>query len=304
MVLWHDYLIASFARREPVTDGLLLWSMRENTVFYFEVCHSFFPLPGVLNPNSGQMEFSPHFAKVLDDLLFISLDIFDGTHWNTTYRCIHIPSLVTSTQLPGGSLSLTKNAFAVLLPKCIMESCAAWSTFSVYSISGRPPTHPRYCFINKRTLAQTKRVKWEVLEVDIDLSIPGPIKIFSTVSQSYTVQHPTRWLHDSDDDLLLYLPLGRGDLSRASLSVRFLGVRKPGKERLARLGGVDKMHLYGLIFDRDAGYVIIWVADDLHQRSRDCCFIWWLDERKPGSMVYSRTRELVSSWSRGLLRRF
>ena len=156
----------------------------------------------------------------------------------------------------------------------------------------------------RRVLAQSKGVQWEVLEVEIDLSIPGPIKIFSRISQQYTVRRPNYPLHDSDDDLLLYLPLGRGRLPRASLSVQFLGVGKPGKRRLARLGEVGKLALCGLRLDKDAGYIIIWAAEDSPAYTQIRSFIWWLDERNPGNMVYSRTKELISSWSRGLLRRF
>ena len=253
------------------------------------------------------MEFIPRCTEVFDDLLFTILDISDGTYWNTTYRCIHLPSLVISTRLPGGSLSLTENAFAVLLPKCIMESRAMGSPFMVrskiYSVPACPPTHPRYCFIIERLMRQSRGVEWEVLEVEIDLSIPGPIKVFSRVSQQYTVQRPTYPLYDSDEDLLLYLPLGRGGLPCASLSVQFLQVGKPGKERLARLRGVDKLRLSGLSVDRDAGYAIIWAADNPPRWNRYCSFICWLDERKQRNMVYSRTRELITSWSRGLLQR-
>ena len=309
MVVWRDHLIGSFARVQPRTRGLFLWNMKENSVFYFEVCRSFFPSPGALNPNSRQMEFVPHCTKVFDDLLFVAFDISDGTHWTTAYRCIHIPSLVISTQPPGGCLSLTENAFDVLLPKCIMESHAPGSIFyavtNIYSIPACPPAHPRYCFINERALGQPERVEWEVLEVEIDLSIPGPIKVFSRVSKQYTtVQRSAYPLHDNDNDLLLYLPLGRGGLPRASLSIRLLRVGKPGKGRLARLGGVGKLRLSGLSVDSDAGYVTIWAAEDRQGCARYCSFIWWLDERKPGNMVYSRTRELITSWSRGLLRRF
>ena len=307
MVLWRDYWIGSFAKPLPGTQGLVLWSMRESFLFYFQVCHSFLPSPGALNPNSRQMDFIPRCTKVFDDLLFISLDVSDGTRRTTSYRCIHIPSLVISTQLPGGSLSLMENAFAVLQPKCIMESHATGSIFDVvtntYSIPACSPTHPKYCFIIERTLGQPQRVEWEVLEVEIDMSIPGPIKVFNRISKQYTtVQRSTISLHDSDDDLFLCLPLGREGLPCASLSIRFLRVGKPGKERLARLGGVDKLRLSGISVDRDAGYVIIWAADGWHGCTRTyCSFIWWLDERKPGNVVYSRTRELISSWSRGLL---
>ena len=254
------------------------------------------------------MEFVPRCTQVYNDILFTICNISGDVHWTTAYRCIHLPSLVISAQLPGGSLSLTENAFAVLLPKCTMESHATNSPSTVqtkiYSIPACPPTYPRYCFTIQRVLGQSRRVEWEVIEVEIDLSIPGPIKVFNRVSKQYTVQRPTYRLHDSDEDLLLYLPLGARGLPCAPLSVQFLQVGRPGKERLARLGGVDKLRLSELSVDRDAGYVIIWASDDRPLWNRYCSFIWWLDERKQGNMVYSRTKELVSSWSRGLLRRF
>src|SRR5258706_4784100 len=262
-----------------------------------------FSFLGALNPNSRQMEFVPRCTKAFDDILFITHDSSDSTHWNTAFRCIHIPSLVIAAQLPGGSLSLMENAFAELLPKSSMESRATGSICSVhttiYSIRACPPTYPRYCFIIKRCLRQSRGVEWEVLEVEIDLSIPGPIKIFSRVSQQYTVQRPTLLIHDNDEDLLLYLPLGR-----PSLSVRLLRVGKPDKGRVARLGGADKMRLSGISVDRDAGYVIIWAAENRSQGTRRCSFVWWLDERRAGDTVYSRTKGLISSYSRGLLTRF
>ncbi len=305
MVLWRDYLLGSYF---TATGGLFLWSMTENSLFYFEVCHPFFSFPGALNPNSRQMEFVPQCTKIVDDVLFVTLAIDDGTDWNTTYRCIHIPSLVISTQLLGGSLSLTENAFAVHLPKCIMEPHATGTLYpvhtTIYSIPACPPTHPRYCFIIRRFVEQSRGVEWEVLEAEIDLTIPGPIKIFSRVSQQYTVQPSASRLHDNDDDLLLYLPLGRGGLPRASPSVRFLRVGKPDKGRATWLGVIDKMRLSVLRIDRDAGYVIIWTAEGWAWSTRDCGYIYWLDERKAGDTVYSRTKKLISSWSRGLLRRF
>ena len=153
-------------------------------------------------------------------------------------------------------------------------------------------------------MGQSHKVQWEVLEVEIDLSIHGPIKIFSRVSQQYTIQSTTSPLHDSDDDLLLDLPLGRAGQPCASPSVRFLRVGKPDAGRVARLGGVDKMRLSGLSVDRDAGFVIIWTFEDWPRSTRECGYIYWLDERKAGNMVHSRTKELISSWRRGLLRRF
>ena len=153
-------------------------------------------------------------------------------------------------------------------------------------------------------MGQSWNVKWEVVEVEIDLSIPGPIKIFSRVSQQYIVQRSTSPIHDGDDDLLLHLPLGRGGQPRASPSVRFLRVGKPDEGRVARLRGVDKMRLSGLSVDRDAGYVVIWEAEDWFRLTSDCGYICWLDERKAGDMAYSRTKELISSWRRGLKWRF
>ena len=251
------------------------------------------------------MGFVPLCPKVIDDLLFVN--VFENTLRYTAYRCIHIPSLAISTQVPDGSLSLTENAFSMLPKKRILESRATRYNSSVhttiYSIPASRPTHPRYCFIITRFLRDPRKVEWEVLEVEIDLSIPGPIKIFSRVSQPYTVQCPpyTHPLHDCSDDLLLYLPLGVGGLPSASLGIQFLRVGQPGMGRVARLGGVDKMRLTGLSVDKDAGYVIIWAAQDLRWSTRDCPYICWLGETKPGNMVYSRTMELISSWSHELL---
>ena len=135
-----------------------------------------------------------------------------------------------------------------------------------------------------RFLGQPQGVEWEVLEVEIDLSIPGPIKIFNRVSRQYTLRVPSYLAHDYDNDILLDLPLGENPQPSVSLSVRFLRVAKLGKERVAKLGGVDNMHVSWLIVDRDAGYVIIWVAGNLYLGTPRCSYIWWLDEREPGNM--------------------
>ena len=253
----------------------------------------------------------PCSTKVCDDLLFVNLSPPGSIDHDAVYRCIHIPSLVISTQLPGGSLSLTENAFSVLLPKCAMEARAGGPNCScnaeIYSIPTCPSTYPRYCLILKRVLWESRRVDWEILEVEIDMSIPGPIKIFSRVSLQDIVQRPTYPLyplHDNHKDLLLSLPLRRGYLPRASLSVQFLRVGKPGEERVAKLGGVDKMRLSVLRVDRDAGYVIIWVGEDWPGWTRESSFIWWLGERTHGKIVFPRTKELILGWSRGLLKRF
>ena len=251
------------------------------------------------------MGFVPRCNKAVDDVLFVSPHRSDSTLESIAYRCLHIPSLVISTQLPGGSLSLTENAFTAFLPKCIMESRPTGSHFSahtkIYSIPACPPTHPRYCFIIRVFPETFQAVTWEVLEVEIDLSIPGPIKIFSGVSRQYTVQCKTSPLYDSDDDLLLYLPLGPRDRLWASPGIRFLRVGKPDKERIARLGGVDNMRLSGVTVDRGGGCVIIWAEEDSPLWTRECSFVWWLDERIPDNMVHSRIMEMISSWSRPLM---
>ncbi len=287
MVLWRDYLIGSHFK---ATGGLFLWSMTENSIFYFEVRHSFFPSSGALNLNSRQMESVPRCTKLIDDVLFVILDIFDRTHRSISFRCIHIPSLVISTQLPGGSLSLSKDAFALLLPKCIMKPPTIFPFCTkIYSIPACHPTYPRYCFSIRHYL-QPSGVQWEVLEVEIDLSIPGPIKIFSRVSRQYAAQRPICTLHDSDDEIFLCLTLGRNGQPSESPSIRSLRVGQPDKWRVTRLEGVDKMSLFALRVDRDAGFVIIWEAENCPQSTRECGYICWLDERKAGDMVYSRTK--------------
>ena len=248
------------------------------------------------------MSLVPRCIKVRDDLLFVKLEI---TGSGTTYRCLHIPTLVLSTQLPDGSLDLTEQVFAKLPPECKMETYTEGSIGSVgekiYSIPSCRPTHPRYCFILERVLKQSSGMDWEVLEVEIDSTIPGPIKIFSQVSRQYTVPRPTFFFHDGDDDLLLSLPSKHGQIPHEPLSVRFLRVGEPDDWRVAKLRGVDKMRLAALHVDRDAGYVIAWVKEGWFWWTRECSFIWWIDDRKSGPMVDSPVEGLISGWSGGLL---
>ena len=49
-VLWRDYLIGSFVRSQARTHGIFLWSMRKNSIFYFEVCEPLLPSPDALKP--------------------------------------------------------------------------------------------------------------------------------------------------------------------------------------------------------------------------------------------------------------
>jgi hypothetical protein len=259
MMVWRDYLIGPYRRaRNKLTYGLLLWSLRENVISYFEVCNSFFRDLDALEMIRRQMTSIPRSIKVRDDILFVKINEITGSH--ETYRCIHLPTLVISTRLPGGSIDLTEDAFAALLPECKMEARSTGSIGSVhediYSIPSCLPEHPRYCFIFSRFLERYIEMDWEILEVEVDLSIPGPIKIFSRVSRQYTVPRPTYFFHDGDDDLLLSLPSKSGYIPRAPLSVRFLRVGEPDDWRVAKLGGVDKMRLSGLHVDRGAGYII------------------------------------------------
>ena len=131
---------------------------------------------------------------------------------------------------------------------------------------------------------------------------PGPIKVISTVSSQYRTQRPAYQSHDSDDNLFLYLPPPYQPQFGPS-TIRFLRVGKPDTWRVVRFLGAHKMRREGLRVDRDAGYVIIWGRERRRRSSRKCCFIWWsVDVRKPGNMA--RTKELISSWSRGLLQHF
>src|SRR5258706_16123863 len=59
MALWCDYLIGTYF---GATDGLFLWSMTENSIFYFEVCHSVFSSPGTLNIPIRDRWSPPHTA--------------------------------------------------------------------------------------------------------------------------------------------------------------------------------------------------------------------------------------------------
>jgi hypothetical protein len=244
------------------------------------------------------MTFVPYSIKVCDDILFLKFAI-PGPHH--TYRCIHLPTLVIMTQLPGGSIDLTENAFAALLPECKMETCTAGTLRSIheeiYSAPSCHPKHSRYWFIFSRVLDESKEAVWEISEVEVDLSIPGPIKIFGRVSQQYTVPRPTLHFHQSVDGLLLSFPSVYGFISYLPLSIRFLQVGKPDGWRVVKLGGVDKMYLCGLHVDRDAGYIITWVRGG-RLGTREQSFIWWIDGSKPGAVVHSPAKDLAPGRSR------
>ena len=222
----------------------------------------------------------PCCTKVCDDILFIRLNLVAS---GTTYRCIHLPTLVVTTQHPGGSIDLTENAFAPLLPECKFETCANGSVGlvheEIYSIPSCLPNHPRYCFVLTQYLDSGERTDWEILEVEIDLSIPGPIKIFSRVSRQYTVACPANIVHHSVDDLLLSAD---DFMFSKPLEVRFLQVGKPDVWRELKLG--KKIYVAGLQVDRDAGCIIVSGSGDLHG-PRGLSFIWWVDDRKPGAVV-------------------
>ena len=222
----------------------------------------------------------PRGIKVCDDILFIRLVLSTS---GAIYRCIHLPTLVVTAQLPGGSIDLTENAFAPLLAECKFETCAKMSVESVheeiYSIPSCLPNHPRYYFILTRYLDNGERQDWEILEVEVDLSIPGPIKIFSRVSRQCIVAHSTNMFHHSIDDLLLSAD---DFMFSKPLEVRFLQVGKPDVWRELKLG--KKIYVDGLLVDRDAGYIIASGSEDIFGR-RGLSFIWWVDDRKLGAVV-------------------
>jgi len=209
---------------------------------------------------------------------------------------------VVTAQLPGGSIDLTENAFTPL-PECKLKTRTGYSVSSVhdeiYSIPSCLPNHPRYCFILARHLESGEGKDWGILELEIDLSIPGPVKTFSRVSRQYTVAPPTdsNLAHHNVDDLLLSAD---GSVYLRPLKVGFLQVGKPDVWQEVTLGGVDKIYLVRLHVDRDAGYITAFGSGCMNRRSWECSYIWWIDVRKPGAVVQRRTYYLdgvMDCWS-------
>ena len=216
-----------------------------------------------------------------------------------------MPTLVTLAQLPGGSLALMEDE---LPSKCKVEieivnlDETPSVREEIYSIPACLPTHPRYCLIVGRRLGQRQNI-WDIFEVEIDLSMPGPIKGIREVSQSsIAVSRGTHLYHCSDDHMVLILPSVHGTIPHAPLSIRFLRVGTLGDWRAVKVGGMDKMCVSGLHVDRHAGYIMAWVKEGRFQWARECAFIWWIDERNQDMVWHSWVRDLVSSWSRRLLR--
>ena len=99
-----------------------------------------------------------------------------------------MPTLVTLVQQPGGSLALMEDE---LPSKCKIEIVLGGIEANrsvheeIYSIPANRTTHPRYCLIVERGKGSQgwyQTTVWEIIEVEVDLGIPGPIKGISGVS--------------------------------------------------------------------------------------------------------------------------
>lgn len=134
-----------------------------------------------------------------------------------------------------------------------------------------------YYFIVERRLGRYQGSVWDIFEVEIDLSIPGPIKGISRACQWSSAG--TYLYHCSDDNLLLTLPSVHGIIPNAPLNIRTLRVGTPDDWRAVKIGGMNKMRLSGLHVDRHTGYVIVWVREGRLRWTRECSFICWIDER-------------------------
>jgi hypothetical protein len=229
------------------------------------------------------MSFQPCRLRVCEDLLFLVKPQIPGDHCTVTCRCVHIPSLVVLAR-PGQSVDLTEEAFSRLPQGCRIEMDTMESIQeTIYPFPSDTPLHPRYCFTYARVVRELRstEVSWEDLEIEIDLSIPGPIKPFRRITQGSTVSRPG---HAADDNLLLFSPLSYG-IPRGPLRVRFSRVGWQDAWRVANVKGYDKMRMRGLFIDRDAGYIYGHVQDDSLRQTRDCPIVWWFDPPHRASMM-------------------
>ena len=226
--------------------------------------------------------------------------------WYTAYTCIHIPTLVISARLPGGSLALMGDE---LPQKCNLKIVlAALEKESpideeIYSIPACLPTHPRYGFIINRstrpTLGGYNLDDWDYFQAEIDLSIPGPIKGISAFSKSHGKLWPffPYTYICSNDDLFLTFPSVKW--GPPHLNHLFLRIGMPPEEwREVKVEGMDKMQVSELHVDKRAGYIIAWVKENRLLRTRESSFIWGIDERKPDctpvmDLISGRTRRLL-----------
>ena len=238
----------------------------------------------------------PSRIRVRDDLLFMKF-LLPGPYINATYCCIHMPSLVVSIQIPGEMVDL---AFSRLPKegKMVIDTLGTMGSINeqIYPSPSNTSAHPRYYFVLERNFESYIKMVSEVLTIEIDLSVPGPIKAFGRVVQEYTVPNQIRRFRAANDDVQLFFPFFYGDTPRVPPIVRSWGLGSRDAGRVANVEGIEEMRLDGVFVDRDAGYILAWVREGSLSWARDSAIIWWFSPTHTASPI----KRLLSGWSQKL----
>lgn len=223
------------------------------------------------------MSFRPLCLKVLEDILFVIKDRRPGSPFSKTCLCIHLPPLIHYACVDSGLPNRTPRKLAPCFEfgegPGISEP---WTSRreEIYSIPHDAGTsvYPKYRFV-----LSSFNTSWEVFDVELDLTVPGPLKPFRSVKHHNTMLSPDvrTCLAASDGDLLVLFTSGVStpwciNVRSFSQSLEESDVQSWRVSQVEELNRLDWSWLY---VDRAAGYLLMGQGVDGNRQAR----IWWFD---------------------------
>jgi len=138
--------------------------------------------------------------------------------------------------------------------------------------------YPKYRFV-----LFYSHLSWDIFDVELDLTVPGPLKPFRSVKHHSTTPGPgIRFsLNASDGDLLVVFTLC--DSTPTLVNIRSFSPTFEESDgecwRVGRVEGLEKLVWSWLYIDRAAGYLLtsVDVGPGGVEGVRPCPFIWWFD---------------------------
>jgi len=245
------------------------------------------------------MSFPLLCIKVQEDILFVIKQIKLGSSFAKTCLCIHLPPLIHHTFVDS---ALPEHATWKLAP-CFEisageDSSERWYSVNedIYAIPHDAGTiepllttaYPKYRFVLSYSY-----LSWDIFDVELNLTVRGPIKPFRSVRRHTTRPGPYKDLSvgASDGDLLVVLTLC--DSTPTLVNVRSFSptLEESDSEcwRVGRVEGLDRLFWSWLYVDRAVGYFLASVDVGLgRSHLQPCPFIWWFDWVSSGEDIPAR----------------
>ena len=234
------------------------------------------------------MSFRPLRLKVREDILFVIMDRKPGSSFAKTCHCIHLPLLIHHAFVDS---ALPKRATTKLFEFSEGEGGSErWfsSSEDIYAIPHDAGTtgpmsttaYPKY-----RIVLSYPHFSWDIFDVELDLTVPGPLKPFRSVRHYRTRPGPDiQYSIDSlDGDLLVLSTFCTSAPTLFNVRSFSPTFEESDSEcwRVGRVEGLDRLLWSWLYVDRAAGYFLASVdvgpgsGEGFHVQP--CPFVWWFD---------------------------